>query len=515
MEDIGVTYNAAIDMVDRHMAEGRGDKIAFIDDRGSYSYAELGARVNRVANALQALEIDREVRVAMIMLDTIDFPAVFWGAIKAGIVPVCLNSLLTAAQYEAILADCRAQVLFISDALMPTVEPILETLPRLRNVVVSGGTGNGHTALDDLCAVASANFDAVDTAADEIAFWLYSSGSTGMPKGVKHRHTSPIHTARTYGREVLGIREDDVIFSAAKLFFAYGLGNGMSFPLSVGATTVLMAERPTPASVMRVMKQHQPTLFCGVPTLFAALLADPNATPANGSARLRRCISAGEALPEDIGNRFEERFGVEILDGVGSTELLHIFLSNRPGEVRYGTSGVPVPGYEMRLVDEAGRDVAQGEIGELIVDGRSAADGYWNQYEKSRQAFAGRWTYTGDKYFQDEDGFYHYCGRSDDMFKVSGIWVSPFEVESALISHASVLEAAVVPQADDDELLKPKAYVVFRDGVAFDEVLFEALKEHVKAQVGPWKYPRWIEPMTELPKTATGKIQRFKLAGRE
>lgn len=515
MDDIGVTYNAAVDMVDRHLTEGRGDKTAFIDDRGSYSYGEFAERVNRVANALQAMEIDREVRVAMIMLDTIDFPAVFWGAIKAGIVPVCLNTLLTTAQYESILDDCRAQVLFISDALLATVEPVLSDLPRLRSVVVSGGAGGRHASLDNLCAVASAKFDAVQTAADEVAFWLYSSGSTGMPKGVRHRHTSPIYTASTYGEQVLEIRGDDVIFSAAKLFFAYGLGNGMSFPLLAGATTVLMAERPTPASVMRVMKQHQPTLFCGVPTLFAALLADPKATPENGSARLRRCISAGEALPEDIGSRFEQRFGVEILDGVGSTELLHIFLSNQPGAVRYGTSGVPVPGYEMRLVDETGDDVAQGEIGELIVDGRSAADGYWNQYDKSRRTFAGRWTYTGDKYFQDEDGFYHYCGRSDDMFKVSGVWVSPFEVESALISHASVLEAAVVPEPDDDELLKPKAYVVFREGVTFDAALFEELKEHVKAQVGPWKYPRWIEPMTDLPKTATGKIQRFKLAGRE
>lgn len=504
-------YNAAADMVDRHLAEGRGDKVAFIDENGTCTYSELAARSNRVANMLVSLGIERETRVAQIMLDTCDFPAVFWGAIKAGIVPVALNTLLTTEQYDGILRDCRAQVLFVSAALLPTVAPVLSGQPFLKHVVVSGGDPGGHLSLDAATGEASAAFDPVDTCVDEVAFWLYSSGSTGLPKGVMHRHSSPAFTARTYGREVFGIREDDVVFSAAKLFFAYGLGNGMSFPQSVGATTVLLSGRPTPAAVMEAMKQHQPTIFCGVPTLYGAMLADSACTPENGSARLRRCISAGEALPEEIGNRFEERFGVEILDGVGSTELLHIFLSNRAGEKRYGTSGVSVPGYRMKLVDEDGHDVATGEIGELIVDGGSAADGYWNQREKSRNAFAGRWTYTGDKYYQDEDGFYHYCGRSDDMFKVSGIWVSPFEVESALLTHESILEAAVVPHADAEDLLKPKAFVILNAGFDLDEALFETLKSHVQTQVGPWKYPRWVEAVDELPKTATGKIQRFKL----
>ena len=504
-------YNAAADMVDRHLAEGRGDKVAFIDENGTCTYSELAARSNRVANMLGSLGIERETRVAQIMLDTCDFPAVFWGAIKAGIVPVALNTLLTTEQYDGILRDCRAQVLFVSAALLPTVAPVLPGQPFLKHVVVGGGDPGGHLALDAATAEASAVFDPVDTCVDEVAFWLYSSGSTGLPKGVMHRHSSPAFTARTYGREVFGIREDDVVFSAAKLFFAYGLGNGMSFPQSAGATTVLLSGRPTPAAVMEVMKKHQPTIFCGVPTLYGAMLADSACTPENGSARLRRCISAGEALPEEIGNRFEERFGVEILDGVGSTELLHIFLSNRAGEKRYGTSGVPVPGYRMKLVDEDGQDVATGEIGELIVDGGSAADGYWNQREKSRNAFAGRWTYTGDKYYQDADGFYHYCGRSDDMFKVSGIWVSPFEVESALLTHESILEAAVVPHADAEDLLKPKAFVILNAGFDLDEALFETLKSHVQTQVGPWKYPRWVEAVDELPKTATGKIQRFKL----
>jgi benzoate-CoA ligase family protein len=310
---------------------------------------------------------------------------------------------------------------------------------------------------------------------------------------------------------VLGIEEGDTVFSAAKLFFAYGLGNSMSFPLSVGATAILMAERPTPKSVMQRLEQHNPTIFFGVPTLYGAMLADEACTKESGSDRLRRCISAGEPLPEEIAKRWHRRFGVEILDGVGSTELLHIFLSNRAGAVRNNSSGIAVPGYEMRLVDAAGEPVAQDEIGELVVDGASAASGYWNQRDKTRNAFAGAWTWTGDKYYLDEDGYYHYCGRSDDMFKVSGIWVSPFEVEASLLSHESVLEAAVVPYPDEEDLLKPKAFVVFRSGIEYDEALYEALKEHVKQQVGPWKYPRWIEPRDELPKTATGKIQRFML----
>jgi benzoate-CoA ligase family protein len=512
MPDDDRVYNTAVDLVDRNIAEGRGDKVAIIDDGGSYTYADLAARVNRAANALVALGIDRETRIAQIMVDSIDFPAVFLGAIKAGIIPVALNTLLTSNQYRDILNDSRAKVLFVSHALLPSVEPILTQLDHVEHVVVSGGDANGHSSFDTLAGALSDSFQAVDTCADEVAFWLYSSGSTGMPKGVMHRQSSLRYTANTYGEQVLGIEEGDTVFSAAKLFFAYGLGNGMTFPLAVGATAVLMAERPTPASVMARLKQHNPTIYFGVPTLYGAMLADDECTKENGSNRLRRCVSAGEALPEDIAKRWHERFGVEILDGVGSTELLHIFLSNRPGNVCPNSSGMAVPGYEMKLVSDNGLPVDQGEIGELVVDGASAADGYWNQREKSRNAFAGVWTWTGDKYYQDENGFYHYCGRSDDMFKVSGIWVSPFEVESALLSHEVIIEAAVVPHADAEELLKPKAFVVLRQGVELDDGLYEALKDHVKEQVGPWKYPRWIETRDELPKTATGKIQRFKLA---
>jgi 4-hydroxybenzoate-CoA ligase len=459
---------------------------------------------------LRRLGVRREERVAMIMLDTVDFPIVFLGAIRAGVVPVPLNTLLTAEQYAYILADCRAKVLFVSEALWPAVRDVAGRMPDLEHVVVAGGDAHGQKKLSDEIAKESDTFATARTHSDEPAFWLYSSGSTGMPKGVRHLHSNLAATAETYASQVLGIRENDVGLSAAKLFFAYGLGNALTFPMSVGASTVLNAERPTPARMFELMQRYNPSIFFGVPTLFAAMLNDEAQKSAGGGARLRVCTSAGEALPESVGNHWRSRFGVDILDGVGSTELLHIFLSNAPGDVKYGTSGRPVPGYVVRLVDDGGADVADGDVGELLVNAPSAAEGYWNQRSKSRQTFEGGWTRTGDKYTRDAEGRYTYCGRADDMFKVSGIWVSPFEVESALITHPAILEAAVVPEADGEGLLKPKAYVVLKADAKTDG-LHDALKEHVKQAVGPWKYPRWIEVVEALPKTATGKIQRFKL----
>ncbi|MDX1434650.1 MAG: benzoate-CoA ligase family protein [Gammaproteobacteria bacterium] len=506
-------YNAAVDLVDRNVDEGRGDKVAFIDPARSLTYAALRDGCARFAGLLADFGLLPETRVAMIMLDTVDWPVVFLGAIRAGAVPIPLNTLLTTEQYAYILGDCRARALFVSAPLLPTVAPALEKAPALEHVFVVGGDAGPY--LDFAAEIAGhlPKGAPAETCADEVAFWLYSSGSTGMPKGARHVHTSPMETARLYAQGVLGMREDDVVFSAAKLFFAYGLGNSLSFPMSVGATTVLWPERPTPPVVFEQLARHRATIFAGVPTLYAALLAAADGAADAGSLALRCCISAGEALPAEIARKWKQRFGVEILDGVGSTEMLHIFLSNRPDDVRYGRSGTAVPGYELRLVDEHGADAGAGEVGEMLVRGTTSADGYWNQRAKSRATFVGEWTRTGDKYILDADGYYEYCGRTDDMFKVSGNWVSPFEVESALISHPAVLEAAVVAAEDEQELVKPKAFVVLKQGTDTDG-LAEALKEHVKQQVGAWKYPRWIEFVADLPKTATGKIQRFKLRER-
>jgi 4-hydroxybenzoate-CoA ligase len=510
MSETSGAYNAVTYLLDRNIDEGRADKLAYADTVSELTYGDLQRQSCRVANMLRRLGVRREERVAMIMLDTVDFPAVFLGAIRAGIVPVPLNTLLTADQYAYVLADCRARVLFVSEALLPVVKDMVGRMADLDCVVVSGKNPHGHKLLSDELKGESDSFATVATHPDEPAFWLYSSGSTGMPKGVRHLHSSLAATAETYAKQVLGIREDDVCLSAAKLFFAYGLGNALTFPMSVGATTVLNPERPTPAAMFTLMNKYDPSIFYGVPTLFAAMLNDEALKAQRGGTRLRICTSAGEALPESVGNAWKARFGVDILDGVGSTELLHIFLSNAPGDIKYGSSGRPVPGYKVRLVNEAGADVPDGEVGELLVDAPSAGEGYWNQRSKSRRTFEGHWTRTGDKYTRDADGRYTFCGRSDDMFKVSGIWVSPFEVESALITHPAVLEAAVVPEADAEGLLKPKAFVVLRPGAGADD-LREALKEHVKQKIGVWKYPRWIEAVESLPKTATGKIQRFKL----
>ncbi len=504
-------YNAVEDLVDANVAKGRGAKPAYVDPSRTLTYDGLAEATRRFANMLGRLGLAREDRVAMIVLDTVDFPIAFLGAIRAGVVPVPLNTLLATEQYAYMLADSRAKALVVSDALLPTVAPALAGLADLRTVLVAGGEAKApHLSLDAELAASSVQFTTAATHPDETAFWLYSSGSTGAPKGTRHVHSSLMATAKLYGQGVLGIREDDVVFSVAKMFFAYGLGNSLSFPLAVGATVVLNPGRPTPQIAFDFLEKYQPTIFYGVPTLFAAMLHDTAHGAATGSAKLRMCTSAGEALPEHIGETWKKRFGVDILDGVGSTEMLHIFLSNRPDAIVYGTSGLAVPGYDLRLADEHGRDIGDGDIGELYVRGPSAADGYWNQRDKSRSTFQGEWTRTGDKYIRDSKGRYTYCGRADDMFKVSGIWVSPFEIEAALSSHEDVLEAAVVAHADEEGLLKPKAFVVLKD-TAHPDDLDARLKEHVKKTVGMWKYPRWIEVVEALPKTATGKIQRFKL----
>jgi len=509
-------YNAADDLLSRNL-EARASKVAYRDDTTALTYGALSERANRAGNALLALGLEPEQRVLLVMQDTVDFPCVFLGAMKAGLVPVPVNTLLTPADFAYLLQDSRARALVVSDALLPKLEAIVAASP-VRQVVVARTPAGADVApglprLDELLARASPELAAAPTSADDVAFWLYSSGSTGMPKGAMHLHSHLLQTAALYAQGVLGLGEQDVVFSAAKLFFAYGLGNSLTFPLSVGATAVLLAERPTPHAVLRVLEQHQPTVFCGVPTLFASLLAALEAQPSGGSKALRCSISAGEALPRHVGEKWKARFGTDIYDGIGSTELLHIFLSNRPGDVRYGTSGRPVPGYELKLVGDDGEPAADGEEGALWVRGPSAAVGYWSQREKSLATFHGPWTRTGDRYIRDAEGRYTYSGRADDMMKVGGIWVSPFEVESALAAHEAVLEAAVAAHPDADELIKPKAFVVLKDPARASEELGRELMAFVKDRLAPYKYPRWIEFVTELPKTATGKIQRFRLRG--
>jgi benzoate-CoA ligase len=507
--DMPREYNAAHDLLERHRRAGRLGKLAYIDDRGSYTYGELLERVDRCGNALAGLGLQPEQRALLCLQDTFDFPTAFLGAIKAGIVPIAVNTLLKTADYEYMLRDSRACALIVSAPLLPQFAPLLERLPRLKHIIVSQGDPGEFHSFETLLARAGPSFEPAATSCDDPCFWLYSSGSTGAPKGTIHAHASLIHTAELYARPILGIREEDVVFSAPKLFFAYGLGNALTFPLAVGATAVLMAERPTPESVFARLRRHRPTIFGGVPTLYASMLSA--ALPARGELQLRTCISAGEALPRDIGERWTRHFGVDILDGIGSTEMLHIFLSNRPGEVCYGTTGSAVPGYELRLVSDDGGPAPPGQIGELQIAGPTCALGYWNNRERTRQTFQGSWARSGDKYYVDENGHYVYAGRSDDMLKVSGMYVSPVEVESALISHPAVLEAAVIGEQDGDGLTKPLACVVLKQTVGSIAGLDEQLKQHVKSLLAPHKYPRWIEFVPELPKTATGKIQRFKL----
>ncbi|MGH7776124.1 MAG: benzoate-CoA ligase family protein [Candidatus Dormibacterales bacterium] len=506
------TFNVAHWLVDRHVEEGRGGRAAILCGEESFTYADIAERSARFGAALRELGVRREERVALILLDGPAFVDAFFGAQKIGAVPIPTNTLLRPPDYAYMLNDSRAAALVVSEALLPLLEAVPRSqLPHLREVIVDGTPGQGMRSMRELVDAAAPLARVEPTSRDDAAFWLYSSGTTGFPKGAVHLHHDIVHTVELYARPVLGIGEADRTFSVAKLFFAYGLGNALTFPFAVGATTVLMPGPPLPAAVFEAVERFRPTLFYSVPTGFGQLLAHRRPGPDFDLGSVRLAVSAGEALPRAIYERFLERFGVEILDGIGSTEVLHIFISNRRGRARPGSSGELVPGYGARLVDEAGSEVPRGEIGNLLVRGDSTCAQYWNKHERTKDTIEGHWIKTGDKYRQDEDGYFWYAGRSDDMIKPGGIWVSPVEIENILVEHPAVREVGVIGHRDADGLEKPIAYVVLAEGQVPSQELARELQDFVRARTAEYKRPRWVRFIDELPKTATGKTQRFRL----
>jgi benzoate-CoA ligase family protein len=513
-------FNAAEYFVDRHIAEGRGDKLAIVrsngngNDNESLTYRQLVELVNRVGNGLKKLGVSREERVLLLLLDVPEFAACFFGAIKIGAVPVPVNTLLKPADYEYLLNNARARVAIVSHTLLAGIEAIPRTRLRyLETVAVVGGEpGSGALSFEFLTKESSPVLEAEPTSRDDAAFWLYSSGSTGPPKACVHLQHDMVVSAERYAKAILNISENDRFFSVAKLFFAYGLGNGLYFPLAVGATSILLSGPPKPQAVFDVIERQRPTLFFSVPSSFIKLLAHPAPEGREFNlSTIRHAISAGEALPAAVFHRFKARFGIEILDAIGSTEALHMMISNAPGAIRPGSSGKIIPGFEARILDDHDRPVAAGAIGNLLVKADSTCAYYWNQHEKTKDTIEGHWIRTGDKYYQDAEGYFWYAGRSDDMVKVSGVWVSPIEIERVLIEHPVVQEAAVVFRQDADELQKPVACIVTRDGAVGTPELARELQEFVASQLPIFKRPRWVEFLPELPKTATGKLQRFKL----
>ena len=511
--DVPDRMNVAELLLDRHLREGRGDRAAIYYGDDEITYARVLDNTNRAGNLLRQLDVRIEDRVLLLMPDCPELVYCFLGAIKLGAVPIPTNTLMKPADYEYMLDDSRAVVAVVGEQLLPQIQAIpRERLRYLREIVVVGEAPAGARSYAELASAASTQLDAEEMSKDDTAFWLYSSGSTGFPKGCVHLHQDMLVCAELYARGILGIGPGDRSFSVAKLFFAYGLGNGLYFPFYVGGSTVLWPGPPTPDNVFRVVERYRPTLFYSVPTSYAMLLATEGEYDLGS---IRQAVSAGEALPPAIFQRFKERFGVEILDGIGSTEILHIFISNRPGEVRPGSSGRLVPGYEALLLDDDGAAVPTGEVGNLLIKGDSTCAAYWNKRDQTRQTILGEWIKTGDKYSRDEDGYYWYAGRSDDMLKVGGIWVSPIEIENTLVEHPAVLECGVVGREDADRLTKPQAYVVLGVGHEPSDALADELIAFVRGRIAEYKRPRWVHFLPELPKTATGKTQRFKLRQRE
>lgn len=516
--NVPAIFNAATYFVDRNLEAGRAAKTAIFYEDQEISYGQVAEMVNRAGNALRDLGLQIEQRVLLLLLDCPEFPAAFFGGMKIGAVPIPTNTLMKPADYQYFLNDSRAVLAIVSEPLLALLEPISQDCPCLRQIIVvsqqPGGPNEaalkskGYRLFHELLEAASPQLEAAATSRDDAAFWLYSSGTTGFPKGAVHLHRDMVYCTEYYARGILKMTEDDRCFSVAKLFFAYGLGNGLYFPFGVGGATILHPGRPEPLKLFEITGRRKPTLFFGVPTAYALMLSQAGEFDLSS---VRAGVSAGEALPKAVFERFKTRFGVEILDGIGSTEMLHIFVSNRPGEVRPGSSGKVVPGYEAKIVDENGRELGSNEEGQLLIKGQSTCAYYWNKWDKTRETILGQWIRTGDKYHQDENGYYWYHGRADDMIKAGGIWVSPVEVENALMDHPAVQETGVIGRMDSDELVKPCAFIVVKAGYAADAALEQELKQFVKDKIAVYKYPRWIVFVDSLPRTATGKLQRFKL----
>lgn len=509
--EIPEQLNIAVEMVDKNIELGRGNKVAIYYGDQRFTYNDVYKSVNKAGNFLKELGVGMEDRVLLLMFDCPEFVASFFGAIKIGAVPIPSNTMFKPKDYLYLLNDSRAKVAIVSEDLAPNIEEIRGELRFLKHLVVVGNAGVNQLSFAQLSADASEELTPANTGKDDTAFWLYSSGTTGFPKGVVHLQHDMMVSSELYAKGVLNISENDITFSVAKLFFAYGLGNGLFFSFYVGGSTVLYPDRFSPKVYFDIIKDFKPTLFFGVPTGYGSMLQYADKNTDIDVSSVRYCVSAGEALPKAIYEAWKNRFDLDILDGIGSTECLHIFISNRPGDIKGGTSGKPVPGYEAKIVDQNGSILPAGEMGNLMIKGDSLAPYYWNKHEKSKETFQGEWMNTGDKYYVDPEGYYTYVGRGDDMIKAGGIWVSPLEVENTIMEHHAVLECGVIGAVDNDNLVKPKAFVVLKEGVEASEELTKELKQHVKERIAPYKYPRWIEFIPELPKTATGKTMRFML----
>jgi benzoate-CoA ligase len=501
-------YNAATTFIDENIARGRGQRTAIHYQDQQFTYQELFEKVNRTGNALRDLGIEIENRVLLVLPDSPEFAFSFFGAIKIGAVPIPVNPWMTAREYEYLVSDSRARAIIVHESVMPEFDNIGVPGRYLKHVIVVGAPRRKTLSYASILGSASDKLDAEPTTKDDVCFWAYTSGSTGPPKGAVHLQHDMVTMTDLFAKPVLGMDENDLCFSASKLFFSYGLGNSLYFPFRFGASTVLWPDRPDPEKILQVIQKYRPTFFFSVPTLYARLLRVENKYDLSS---LRICLSSGEPLPPALFHQWKERFGLELLDVVGSTEATHDFLANCPGRAKPGSSGEVTPAFEAKIVDDRGQEVPIGEVGNLMVKGDATSPYYWNKHEQTQRMMQGEWLKTGDTYYRDADGYYWYCGRSDDMLKVGGLWVSPIEIENALMEHAAVLETAVIGEGDADGLIKPKAYVLLKSEFTASDALRADLQIHVKNKLAPYKYPRWVEFVEDLPKTVTGKIQRFRL----